>query len=70
LKKAVTLQKKAKKNMKNRVKWAFAGNPGGRPFCAKDQRESKKFRKNNRKRRKTTHKTQAPRRKLIFAHRR
>jgi hypothetical protein len=54
LKKAVTLQKKAKKNMKNRVKWAFAGNPGGRPFCAKDQRESKKFRKNNRKRRKTT----------------
>ena len=40
--------------MKNRVKWAFAGNPGRRPFCAKDQRKSKKFRKNNRKRRKIT----------------
>jgi hypothetical protein len=52
--KAVTLQKKAKKNIKNRVKWAFAGNPGRRPFCAKDQRKSKKFRKNNRKRRKIT----------------
>jgi len=45
---------KAKKNMKNRVKRAFAGNPGRRPFCAKDQRKSKKFRKNNRKRRKIT----------------
>lgn len=36
--------------MKNRVKWASAGDPGRRLFCAKDQRKSKKFRKNNRKR--------------------
>lgn len=35
LKKSGCFTEKAKKNMKNRVKWAFAGNPGRRPFCAK-----------------------------------
>ena len=52
--KTAALQKKSKKEHENRVKWAFARESCRRPFCAKDQRKSKKFRKNNRKRRKIT----------------
>ena len=54
LPKRLLCRKKAKKNMKQRIKRASAGDSGRRPFCAKAQRKTKEFRKSNRKRRKMT----------------